>query len=203
MKGKRNETSNLTTTNKFLLLHLLAFILLFLFLTPKVSARLFPFVSGNKLNTFIQETESSKTIDPRNYWEFREFYSPGSFHFSKTGLPKQSISPVLNKADLSQLINSNHMPFLLFTSPKLESVDFLTDSTTLESILPTLKQINTGVVLKTNTELIYRKDSSTLVMVFLKNHEEMKSANGFFDYRIADKKLTEGKYWFNVTVITQ
>ena len=203
MKEKQNEASNVIISTKFLVLHLLAFVILFLFLTPKVSARLFSFVSDSRLNTYLQETHLSEKIDARKYWEFREFYSPGSFHFSKTGLPHQTVSGVLNKAGLSLSSDFKLSPFLVFTSPKLESVDFLSERSTLEHIVPELKQNDGSIILKTTNEIMYHKDSSTIVMVFLKSPNEMRTANGFFDYRIADKELTKDKYWFNVTVITQ
>jgi len=36
-------------------------------------------------------------------------------------------------------------------------------------------------------------------IVFLLTNEEMKKANGFFDYKDKDKKITEGENWFNIT----
>lgn len=203
MTAKRNETSNSDVSRKLLILHLIIFIALFIFLTPKVSAQLFPFISENRLTTFLDTSTSEKEISPRSYWEFREFYSPGSFIFDKKGISNTHTEPVLTNAEVTLHANAQVTPFLAFTSRKLHSVDYITTANSLDQIIDeiTIDEKNL-LLIKTDTERVYRKNSTTYVLLFLKSPDQMRTANGFFDYRIADKELTEGKYWFNVTVIT-
>jgi hypothetical protein len=203
MTLKQNETINSYASKKFLLLNLIVFVVLFIFLTPKVSARLFPSLASHKLGNFLETSKSSQSIDPKKYWEFREFYSPGTFVFEKTGISNNIVRPVLLKSGVSLQNTSNYTPFLTFNSPRLQSVDFITSSNSLDKIVMENTINENNFILNTETEKIYRTDSGQYVMIFLKNYEQMKSANGFFDYRIADKELTQGKYWLNVTVITR
>lgn len=203
MKEKQNETSKSFITPLFLVLHLFAFILLFLFLTPKISSRIFPFVSSNELSEFIEQSESSKNIDAQKYWEFREFFSPGSFQFSKTGISQRTTNRIVKRAGVFLKDDFDIMPFLVFNSPKLVSVDFLTTHTTLDQIIDLDEIKNKKILLQTENELIYENDPSQIIIIFLKSPSDMKRANGFFDYRIEDKELTENKYWLNITIITQ
>ncbi len=203
MKEKQNETSKSLISPLFLVLHLFAFILLFLFFTPKISTRIFPFISSNKLSQFIEQSESSKNIDAQKYWEFREFFSPGSFQFSKTGISERITNPIIKNAGILLKDELNLMPFLIFNSPKLASVDFLTTHNSLDQIIYLDEINNKKILLQTDNELIYEYDPSRIVIIFLKSPSDMKRANGFFDYRIEDKELTENKYWLNITIITQ
>lgn len=202
MTQKRNEASNTKISHKFLLFNLVVIIVLFLLLTPKVSARLFPFASEYRLHTFIENTQSHNAIDAEDYWEFREFYSPGSFIFSKTGLPQNEANHMLREFEVSVNHERVNTPFLIFNSGRIKSIDFLTDAHQMNNIVEQELVNNKELIIQTDNAIMYRKNPTTFILIFLKTPEEMRKANGFFDYREADKELTENKYWFNITQIT-
>lgn len=176
---------------------LLLFVIIFLsfiFFTPKVSSSLFPQKRQMLLQNFIKDTTTEGKINPQAYWEFREFYSPGSFEFSREGLNVKTWKiPLRQTQDL--------FPFLLFASPYLESVDSLTAVKNMEEIVDSSKLGATQILFKNENSIIFQEDKKTVKIIFLLSEQEMKKANGFFEYNEKDKKLTQGKHWLNITLI--
>lgn len=203
MSTKRNEASKSKQPYIPILLVATATIVLFLLFTPKISARIFPFLSDYRLQSFIKSTQSTNSIDPQSYWEFREFYSPGSFEVNKTGLDDTEVLSLVSDLGISWNTDTIGIPFLKFTSPNTQSVDYLTESQTLSNILLSESIDKAAVLFQTDTDLIIKSDQSTIAIIFIKSPEDMKKANGFFDYRDVDKKLTENKHWMNITLITR
>src|SRR5260221_10666142 len=56
---------------------------MFSILQPSVSAFLFPQKRSLVLRNFLHAVEQKNGIDPQDFWQFREEYSPGSFHFNE------------------------------------------------------------------------------------------------------------------------
>lgn len=165
----------------------------FIFFTPKISSSLFPQKRQMLLQNFIRDTKTEGEINSQAYWELREFYSPGSLKFSREGLNVKTWKiPLRQTQDL--------FPFLLFTSPYLESVDNLTTIKKMEEIVDIDKLGATQILFKNENSIIFQTDK-TVKIIFLLSEQEMRKANGFFEYNEKDKKLTEGKHWFNVTLI--
>ncbi|MBI4137331.1 hypothetical protein HY469_04680 [Candidatus Roizmanbacteria bacterium] len=115
----------------------------------------------------------------------REFYSRGTFLFHKTGIPVTDLPETLRTA-YEPYSDDNNNIILLFTSPKLVSIDVLVDDTLFENKPVELTQ----------------KDDET-VMIFIKPLDDMKLANGFLDYHDIDKSLTENKKWLSVTAVSK
>lgn len=154
-------------------------IVLFLLLSPKISSEVFSFKRHTVLNEFINSTKANGRIDPQAYWKFREFYSPGSFIFSKNTIDK---------------------PFLTFSSSLLESTDILTEYSSLNEATKT-SVLKENIIFKGENSLIYKQDKNIIKIVFLLSNDEMRKANGFFDYNDKDKKITENKKWLNITTV--
>jgi len=132
-----------------------------------------PFIREYRLSSFVRNTIEHNAISAQEFWQLREFYSPGVIQFDKRNI--------------------------VFTSDKITSHEFLVDKkTTLQSLLPNEK--NWHISYKNTNELIATSGTDTLVY-FIKPISEMAQANGFFDYKDKDKKLLEGKNWYVVTVI--
>ena len=110
----------------FLTVTILIVLFLFVILSPKLSDLLFSFKRQMVLNDFLSSVKEEKNIDGKTYWQFREFYSPGYFVFSKKGL----VNSVIKSAQKEIGINYNgkgiFRSFLFFSSQKLDSLDMLT-----------------------------------------------------------------------------
>ena len=89
-------------------------------------------------------------------------------------------------------------PFAVFTSPRLSSVDALTEADTLDEALTGNTHAGTSTLFNDNRSIIY-SEGNTVIIIFLMPGDEMKRTVGFFEYDGKDKKLTEGKKWLNIT----
>lgn len=194
-------THNIKNPYIFPLLLLIIIFLSFIFFTPKVASSLFPQKRQMILQNFIKDTITEGKINPQAYWEFREFYSPGSFEFSRRGLSPTILTTVIKTWNIPLRQPTDIFPFLLFTSPHLQSVDSLTTMAEMEETVDSNKLATTQILFKNENAIIYQTDKETVKIIFLLSGDEMKKANGFFEYNEKDKKLTQGKYWLNTTLI--
>lgn len=134
---------------------------------------MFPFIQKYRLSSFIKNTVKNKTISAQEFWQLREFYSPGVIQFNKRNL--------------------------IFTSNKITSHESLIDKKiTLDSLISPKKSWH--ILYKNTNELIATSGTDTLIY-FIKPVSEMAQANGFFDYKDKDKKLLENKNWYVETKI--
>ncbi|PJC80938.1 hypothetical protein CO008_00470 [Candidatus Roizmanbacteria bacterium CG_4_8_14_3_um_filter_36_12] len=141
-------------------------------LQPRVS-NMVPFIRTLRLSSFIKNTIKNNSISVQEFWQLREFYSPGIIQFNK--------------------------PNLTFTSDRVVSHEDLIDKNlTLESLLP--QSNNWHIVYKKTNELIATSGEDTLIY-FIKPISEMAQANGFYDYKDKDKKMLENKNWYVITKI--
>lgn len=171
----------------------------FLLFTPKVASTLFPFKRHLVWKAFIHDVREKQRIDPQSYWKFREFYSPGYFILSKTGLSQADLKKTEAFLPVSLPSQPTLIPFAAFTSKYLHSVDSLASRSALSSFItiPSGRQ----VLFKNNNSVI-SLSGKTVTILFLMPESEMEKANGFFDYGGVDKKAVQGKYWLNVTSLT-
>lgn len=170
-------------------------VLSFVLLEPKVSALIFPLKRQLVFQNFIKGVKRNGKIDPQEYWQFREFYSPGYFLFNRNGLSAKDIGNFEQNAGVEK---GKLIPFLLFTSTHLKSIDALTTDNVFFKNL----KIPSGseIIFQTSGQQIY-KNNGRYTILFELRVSDMKRANGFFDYTGTDKKLVEGKYWVNITLI--
>lgn len=155
------------------------------------------------LNEFINKTKTEGSINPQAYWQFREFYSPGYFTFSKTGITKSLTESAKNKIGIKYNNAKIDLTDLFFSSQRLNSLDMLTKQSSLSAVFDQ-KQFKIGnIIFMNKNSLIYQEDARTIKIVFLLTNKDMQKANGFFDYTDIDKKITEGENWFNITSLTK
>ena len=180
----------------FAVLLMVCIVALFLTLQPKVAALLFPQLRAKMRNNFLSQVQQQHDINPQLFWQFREFYSPGSFTFFPQyedlagGLVlKNSIAPITK------------VPILDFHSPFITSSDSLIFRENWQKYM-NVKNISAHDVLFQNpTTLIYQAENNQLKIIFVKPIEEMQIANGFFDYTDQEKQLLQNRYWLDETTV--
>ena len=89
-------------------------------------------------------------------------------------------------------------PFLIFSSNRWQSVEFLTSITPPDLAMFRVDFSKNEIILDTYTDLIYRKDGYMYV-IFLRPVEVMQETNGFLDYKEHDKELIKGKQWLVIS----
>lgn len=167
-----------------------------------MSALWFPFQRHTVLQKFLRESQAKKTVDPQSFWQFREFYSPGHFEFSKTGFKKDALEAARTTIDMP-IQKDIGTPFLVYHSPYLGSIDSLVTDHSLHTLVDEKELKNIHILLKTDTTLIYEDSDNSVKMIFIKPLSEMEKANGFFDYKGSDMNIVNGKYWLNMTAIQE
>lgn len=175
-------------------------VLLFTLLVPKVSSQIFPQKNELNLNHFISEIQKDKKINPQAYWEFREFYSPGFFDFSKNGLDKNNTRKALGKIEISPIGIDYY--FLKFNSAKTVSLDGFTKKTKFSDLIDKKTMQINEIFLENDNSIVYKDNENQTFVIFLLPSTEMLTANGFYDVNSKkDADLMRGEYWFNVTKI--
>jgi hypothetical protein len=169
-------------------------LLLGLILIPRLLVFIAPSVETGRLNSFIKQTTETGKVDAQSYWHFREFYSPGSLIYQKSGLPKDSLSNILSQIDFKAAI-----PFLSYSSPKLKSVDLLIPQESQRAFLLTIPTKRT--ILLKKEDVLLSEDDHTYLLVFTASKDKMKTTIPFFDYEGSDKELLNDKEWVNITLI--
>jgi hypothetical protein len=161
-------------------------LLLICFLHPTLSAVLFPWKRQILLQSFNQQVNTEKKIDPRQFWKLREFYYPGSLTVAKTGLKSKPLRELSTQVD--------PLLFTQFRSSFVQSDEFLVRSNSLNLILGTSQYAK-------DASYILNEDTHSVHLMFVLPISAMITTNGFYDSKDKDKKLLEGKYWFVNTVI--
>ena len=199
-----SKTQNLSNSNRdsgiFLISAAIIIVITFLLFTPKISSTLFPFKRQAVYKDFIRSVEKDKKIDPQQFWEFREFYSPGYFTFSRDGLSDEELQNAQKEIGVDLQPGAITLPFAVFHSPKLVSLDALSTKTSINQIVNTVNPKD--VILKNDKSLMYSTSGKTIKIVSIQPESEMKKTVGFFEYNGADKKITENKYWLNTTSLS-
>jgi hypothetical protein len=182
----------------FFILCLILTISFFIIFSPKVSAILLPVKSEQKLNSFMQSIKRDKSVNAQTFWEFREFYSPGSFTFSSRGLPSNKTSQVISAIDVPMNYKAL-TPFSIYTSPRVESIDFYTTAATLNDIMPSTP--SGKIIFQDAQSIALEAPDNRIKVVFIKSYSEMQKAVGFFTIHEDDGNIIKDKNWVNITSI--
>ena len=134
--------------------------------------------------------KKKQDIDLRQYWEFREFYSPGSFNYEKNGLFNKNDMRIMSLISQDPSVT----PKLLFSSERVTSIGGRTKVKKLSA-----KNSYPNILLQTSS-LVLSENETTIFLIFLKPVSEVKKANGFLQYeQTHDEK--QGDLWLEITTI--
>ena len=174
-----------------------------LLLIPKVSTKLFPFIQRKYLTSFLESTKKRKSIDSREFWILREYYSPGNFVFKEKGLNNQESSEMTKTLHLTLKKNIYVYPFITFNSKKFKSLEALTKETSISAVIRDFDEYpRKDCIIRQQDQYICKTDDSTITVIFIKPMKEMRITNGFFDYKRKDlDELTKDKNWLVVSDI--
>lgn len=166
-----------------------------LFLQPSAAAH------GNRsqhqtyLTEYLESVTTKQTIDPQEFWQFRQTYSPGHFTINEQAITHgQTYTLTALTGDIT--------PLLSYHSSSITSTDSLVKNTVDNQTL--LESEAFAEVLVASNSLSVSRDSAArkIRLAFTATPSEMRKANGFFDYTATEQELLEKVLWYNVTVIT-
>ena len=185
---KMIKIEKLRFKNILIIVSLLALIILYCLLQPRISG-IFPFMRQFKLHSFLESVKNKNTIPTKEFWQFREFYYPGSVEIDRTGskfTDTYSINPKLNP-----------LLFFQFKSRFITSNEYLIASNSINLVIPS----NQTYIINEPQSFAYREDSKKLEIIFIKPIHELTEANGFIYEKDQDEKLVANRYWLVVTTI--
>ncbi len=105
-------------------------------LHPTLNSLFFPFIRTYKRERYIAHILSTQKIDPQEFWQFREFYYPGSITFTK--------------------VKGVTTPHTVFISKYLKSEEFLIDAKPQQNSIQ-INQTTGGV------EILFTKPVSEMI----------------------------------------
>ena len=159
--------------NMVIIVSCFSILLGYFLLQPHMSSCI-PFVRELRLSSFLNHTIKNNAISTQEFWQLREFYSPGVIQFIK--------------------------PNLTFTSDRILSHETLiNNNVSLEDLLPRSSHLQ-HIVYRKKNELIVTSNNDIFVY-FIKPISEMIKANAYFDNKDTDEKLLKNKNWYVVTRI--
>ncbi len=178
----------------FIIFTLVASSLIFV---PAISTLTLPFAREKLIKEFLNELKNTDYLNTQKFWKFREFYSPGSGTFSKTGISSDLVTNTLAMIDIPISLSPTDHAFFIYKSPKLVSIDFLVKEHDLLKIIN--GELDSKTVIYRNSEIILYQEDNFYKLIFLKSQKDMKKTVGFFDFNGLDREITENKYWLNLT----
>jgi hypothetical protein len=207
-RTKNNEImaiKNVNNKSSFLFFILFAIIVLFgafSILQPKASSIIYEQKREVLLNDFKEDLKNNNELDTKKFWEFREFYSPGHFVYRRDGLSKDIVKDFTQRVDIPGSVIVREYFFLKFNSPRIESIESLSEIKSFDKIMATLDLKNKKVLKQGVNYILLEIGSNDVLLIFLGDYEDLKKTNGFFDYTEEDKALTEDKNWLVISLIT-
>lgn len=174
-------------------------LLLALLLVPSLSHQLFAARRAMTLETFLKQLEETQTLDPQKYWKFREHYSPGNFTFNRelvtlTGTLEMK-NPIPNP-------EAQETVLLEFHSPLLSSQEIIVRGRpSLSELLVERKLPNQTTRFQNEGTAVFQDGAGNIQLFFLRSSDDLRRANGLFDYRKHEVEFLKDKMWLNETVI--
>ena len=158
----------------------------FLFFQPKIKASLF---ENNTADTFVEHFIQLPSEDmSKEWWKFREFFSPGYFTYNQEYLEPFSI---LQFKAVSEPVT----PLFTFSSKNLFSeeslISFSHKDVLWQESLPGEMLLDT-----TDTKLSFEKDTGKYYLRMVRPLAEMKKVNGMINYEDPDELLTN-QWWYS------
>lgn len=172
-----------------------------MFTHPRVASSFYPWHYTQSQQKFLDELRQQKNLSPQQYWQFREFYSTGNFSFNPE---------IVTFGETQKITTLPHDQNLLlsFESPRLSSKDWIVKINPAKPIgeefvgilLKYDQEYNQDKLIFSNeTTRIFKTSQGQYFLIFAKTIDEMKTANGFFDYVGSEQTLLENTVWVNET----
>jgi len=170
----------------------------YLLLSPHIASYLNPLYRKTLWNNFRNKLLVHKEVLPTEFWQFRDFYYPGTIEVNTFGLNKNKVNTILRLFPLNFINKQDIYPFLIYSSNKITSVEYLVRSDTLSELMQIDKQSKTFL---NSQHIFFIETDKKAYLYFVKPVSDLLTANGYFDYKKRDKELLKDKYWLVLTII--
>lgn len=149
-----------------------------------------------RLQTLLDDIEQP-SFSMREFWQFREFYSPGTFSFN---------TDAIFLAGALQFLPSKaqSVSLLTFRSSKIDSEESILTESLASSVFANRKSSfqSAQVLFESNDTLVLKTADAKLHLYFLKKPSEFFQTVGFFDFGKVERQMLENKLWLDETTIS-
>jgi len=153
------------------------------------------FERKEKLSHFLTDMQKPD-FTMREYWEFREFYSPGNFTFNPRTV---TVAGALQFNTIAEPRDT----LLTFTSPHLSSTDQIINATVAAAIPELYGSVaNAQMLAQFPDRVAFQTRDGKIHLIFLRSTDEMVKTLGLFDYGKNEMNIIKNKSWLNETIIT-
>lgn len=166
-------------------------------LQPKIAATLLPSQAQRSVQALITQFESTGSIDPQYFWQWREMYSPGYLTVNELAVAFGETQYITQVASPSTKLVSYHSPLV---------------SSTDSVVLTSLTEINGGyfdrtavvgkpvIFLEDKRQVFF--DDQTVIVQFVQPISVMKETVGLFNFTQAEQELLQHYSWVHRSEIT-
>lgn len=179
-------------THFYLILSVLLIVGL-VFFHPSFTSKYWSWQRNSVYQQFITQVQNNGEIKAQDFWQFREFYSPGEFTYNPESVGVYQALRII-------ALPHPETTLMTFTAPQLQSTDSIIESpASYENKVSQVSQ----PLFQNDTSTIWQSNENEVSIIFYKTIDEMMTANGFYDYQPAERALLQGKYWLNQTTLTR
>jgi len=146
------------------------------------------------LDRLISNLCQNQEFQPRDFWEFREFYSQGHF------VPNLEVTHGTALLELEKITPPKTI-LLTFVSPQVSSQESLVSVGGLSEYLAVNHVPVEKELCHTPSLVMYEIAPARLKLIFVTSLEKMRETNGFFDYLPNELELMKNQMWLNETEI--
>lgn len=169
---------------------------------------LLPGQRQQSLDWFVSQTVRHQRLDPKLFWEWREFYSPGSISFNTNVVTFGETQVIFDipshfeqllQYRAQHLISTEYLVYLVPEPLTLQTVPELQQRTLDQALTKELAGQESEFLYSDNTTRIVKTGDATYIL-FITDIETMKHTNGLFNYGFRpEKQLLRDRYWLVVT----
>lgn len=188
------------SNRNFLIILTVIIIIAFILLQPTMVSFL-PYPSHeSKVSAFLNQITKGDRIDGQKFWDKREQYFPGTFHFDKSGIDPQHSNDVMQK---SKIALKEHKILVLaqYKSSVIVSDEIMIDAKEVPEVLNEIhkRQEGKNVFSKGGNYIVIEGNDKKIYLVFVISHDEMMRSNGF---AAENKEISRDKSWLSVSEIS-
>lgn len=167
----------------------------FFWLAPKFAATFFAYRRESQLNQFISQVKAQGEIDPKLWWQTREFYSPGVFKLNNNLIELGETQKIVKVATTSSEL-------VTYESRFIGSTESVAASALIPKLFNDKKLQGKTIVFADSDDHVYFSGETTLVVEFWRSLPVMKQTVGLFDFKGKELDILKNQVWLHQSIIT-
>ncbi len=201
---KKLSHINHLIADKLIIIACLVAVSTFVIAQPRISAAIIPGLREYRIQNFIESIQKKQTIDPWQYWQFRDLLQMGSLSLVSR------YPDVIGSAEIHALVARVHpthlfKPWIVYQSKKTNAVEGLVASSDGVALSEYISIPEGEILLSSTADLvIFSQETNSYYIVFLRPVATMATVNGYLNFAERDeafKAEAENNQWLTISEI--